>query len=111
MLNLLSIITFTPAVAALILAVLGSDRDEAGQRNARWLALVATGATFAFSLILLAGFDPSDTGFQFVEEKDWILGLKYKLGVDGISILFVMLTTFLMPITIGACWGDRKSVV
>ena len=104
MLNLLSIITFTPAVAALILALFLRGEDEAAQRNAKWLALVATSATFLISLILLFTFDPQDTGFQHVEEREWILGLNYKLGVDGISVLFVMLTTFLMPITIGACW-------
>jgi NADH-quinone oxidoreductase subunit M len=104
MLNLLSIITFTPAVAALILALFLRGQDEAAQTNAKWLALVATSATFLISLILLFAFDPSDPDFQFVEERPWILGLTYKLGVDGISILFVMLTTFLMPIAIGACW-------
>jgi NADH-quinone oxidoreductase subunit M len=91
-------------VAALILALFLRGEDEAAQRNAKWLALVATSATFLISLILLFTFDPQDTGFQHVEEREWILGLNYKLGVDGISVLFVMLTTFLMPITIGACW-------
>jgi NADH-quinone oxidoreductase subunit M len=110
MLNLLSIITFTPAVAAVILAVFLRGEDEAAQNNAKWVALVATLATFAASLILLFGFDPADTGFQFVEEHDWILGLTYKMGVDGISVLFVMLTTFLMPITIAACWNVTHRV-
>ncbi|MCC5969820.1 MAG: NADH-quinone oxidoreductase subunit M [Pararhodobacter sp.] len=110
MLNLLSIITFTPAVAALILALFLRGEDEAAQRNAKWLALVATSATFLISLILLFTFDPQDTGFQHVEEREWILGLNYKLGVDGISVLFVMLTTFLMPITIGACWNVKHRV-
>ncbi|WP_428544392.1 NADH-quinone oxidoreductase subunit M [Profundibacter sp.] len=102
--NLLSIVTFIPALAALILAVFLRGNDPAAQKNAKWLALLATSATFILSIFILTGFDPSDTGFQFVEEKDWILGLKYKMGVDGISVLFVMLTTFLMPITIAACW-------
>ncbi len=102
--NLLSIVTFIPALAALILAVFLRGNDAAAQKNAKWLALLATSATFILSIFILTGFDPSDTGFQFVEEKDWILGLKYKMGVDGISVLFVMLTTFLMPITIAACW-------
>jgi NADH-quinone oxidoreductase subunit M len=110
MLNLLSIITFTPAVAALILALFLRGDDEAAQTNAKWLALVATSATFLISLILLFAFDPRAPGFQFVEERPWILGLTYKLGVDGISILFVMLTTFLMPITIGACWNVTHRV-
>jgi NADH-quinone oxidoreductase subunit M len=110
MLNLLSIITFTPAIAAAILAIFLRGDDEAAQNNAKWVALVATLATFAASLILLVGFDPQDTGFQFVEEHDWIMGFTYKMGVDGISILFVMLTTFLMPITIGACWNVTHRV-
>ena len=110
MLNLLSIITFTPAIAAAILAIFLRGEDEAAQSNAKWVALVATLATFAASLILLVGFDPQDTGFQFVEEHDWIMGFTYKMGVDGISVLFVMLTTFLMPITIGACWNVKHRV-
>ncbi|MFA5539087.1 MAG: NADH-quinone oxidoreductase subunit M [Gemmobacter sp.] len=108
--NLLSIITFLPAVAALVLALLLRGDDAASQGNAKWLALAATTATFLISLLLLFGFDPDDTGFQFVEERSWIFGLNYKLGVDGISILFVMLTTFLMPLTIGACWNVTHRV-
>ncbi|WP_209425821.1 NADH-quinone oxidoreductase subunit M [Pararhodobacter sp. SW119] len=110
MLNLLSIITFTPAIAAVILALFLRGDDAASQQNAKWLALVATAATFVISLILLFTFDPANTGFQHVEEREWILGLTYKLGVDGISILFVMLTTFLMPITIAACWNVTHRV-
>lgn len=102
--NVLSIITFIPAVAAAILALFLRGNDAAAQRNAKWVALLATTATFLVSLTILSGFDPANTGMQFVEEYDWILGLKYKMGVDGISVLFVMLTTFLMPLTIAACW-------
>ena len=108
--NLLSIITFMPAVAAAIMALFLRGDDAAARRNAKWLALLATTATFLVSLFVLIGFDPQNTGFQFVEEYDWILGLKYKVGVDGISILFVMLTTFLMPLTIAACWGVEHRV-
>ncbi|MBP6768517.1 MAG: NADH-quinone oxidoreductase subunit M [Reyranella sp.] len=102
--NLLSIITFLPLVAAAILALFLKGDDPAAQKNAKWLALIATSATFLVSLFLLAGFNPADAGFQFVEERAWILGLKYKLGVDGISVLLVLLTTFLMPITILSTW-------
>ena len=102
--NLLSIITFLPLVAAAILALFLKGDDPAAQKNAKWLALIATTATFLVSLFLLAGFDPSDTGFQFVEERAWIMGLKYKVGVDGLSVLLVLLTTFLMPITILSTW-------
>jgi len=108
--NLLSIITFLPLVAAAILALFLRGDDEAAQKNAKWLALIATGVTFVISLFLIAQFDPRDTGFQFVEERDWLLGLQYKVGVDGISVLFVMLTTFLMPLTIAACWGVTHRV-
>ncbi len=108
--NLLSIVTFIPALAALILAVFLRGDDEAAQRNAKWVALVATGATFLVSLFILFGFNPENTGFQFVEERDWLLGLKYKMGVDGISVLFVMLTTFIMPLTILASWNVSTRV-
>jgi NADH-quinone oxidoreductase subunit M len=108
--NLISIVTFLPLVAAIIMAVFLRGEDEAAQLNAKRLALFATGATFLVSIFLLTGFDASDTGFQHVEETAWIFGLNYKVGVDGISILFVMLTTFLMPITIAACWGVTHRV-
>ncbi|NIZ09216.1 NADH-quinone oxidoreductase subunit M [Pseudooceanicola sp. HF7] len=108
--NLLSIVTFMPAIAALILAVFLRGEDGAAQRNAKWVALIATTLTFVVSLFILAGFDPSNTGFQMVEERDWLLGLKYKMGVDGISVLFVLLTTFMMPLTIWASWGVKTRV-
>ena len=108
--NLLSIVTFIPAIAAVILLVFLRGDNDAAQRNAKWVALIATVITFLVSLFILAQFDPQDTGFQFVEERDWLLGLKYKLGVDGISVLFVMLTTFIMPLTIAASWGVTKRV-
>ena len=102
--NLLSIITFVPAVAALIMALFLRGEDIAAQTNAKWLALLATSGTALLSLFLIVKFDPANTGMQFVEEYNWIAGLKYKMGVDGISVLFVLLTTFLMPITILSCW-------
>ena len=108
--NLLSITTFLPTIAAVILAVFLRGDDEAANRNAKYLALIATIATFVVSLFILFGFDAADTGFQFVEERDWLLGLKYKLGVDGISILFVMLTTFTMPLVIWASWDVKVRV-
>ena len=108
--NLLSIITFIPLVAAAILALVQRGQGPAADRNAKWLALTATTATFLVSLFVLAQFDPADTGFQFVEDREWILGLNYKLGVDGISVLFVMLTTALMPLTIASAWGVEKRV-
>ena len=108
--NLLSVITFIPAVAAVILALFLRGNDASAGRNARWLALFASVLSLVASLFLLKGFDPANTGFQFVEDRPWVLGLHYKMGVDGISILFVMLTTFLMPITIAACWSVETRV-
>ncbi|MCR9147061.1 MAG: NADH-quinone oxidoreductase subunit M [Rhodobacteraceae bacterium] len=108
--NLLSITTFIPAIAAAILAIFLRGEDETAQRNAKWVALIATSLTFFVSLFILFQFDPADTGFQFVEERDWLLGLKYKVGVDGISVLFVLLTTFIMPLTIAASWGVTNRV-
>ncbi len=110
MTNLLSIVTFIPAVAALGLALFLRGNDAATARNAKWVALFASTLSLVASLWLLKGFDPANTGFQFVEDRPWILGLHYKMGVDGISILFVMLTTFLMPITIAACWNVETRV-
>ncbi|WP_438960293.1 NADH-quinone oxidoreductase subunit M [Nereida sp.] len=108
--NLLSIVTFLPLLGALILALFLRGDDEAAQRNAKWVALWATTATFVFSIFILTGFDASNTGFQFVEEHTWLMGLTYKMGVDGISVLFVMLTTFLMPLVIASCWGVTHRV-
>lgn len=108
--NLLSIVTFIPALAAAIMALFLRGEDEAAQRNAKMIALVATTITFLVSIGIYNQFDPSDTGFQFVEEKEWLLGLKYKMGVDGISVLFVMLTTFIMPLTILASWEVKTRV-
>lgn len=102
--NILTIVTFLPMLAAAILMVFLRGEDEAAQRNAKILALVATSATFLVSLAVLNEFDPNVTGFQLVEDYAWFGGLRYKMGIDGISVLFVMLTTFLMPIVIGACW-------
>ena len=108
--SLLSLVTFLPLIGAVVLLVFLRGEDELAQRNAKLLALFTTTATFLLSLFVLAGFDPSNTGFQFVEERAWLGGLTYKMGVDGISVLFVMLTTFLMPLTIAASWNVTERV-
>jgi NADH-quinone oxidoreductase subunit M len=99
--GILSLVTFFPLVGALYIAALNKD----AKRNARWVALYTTLFTFGASLYIWAHFDPADAGFQFVEEMDWLGGsIRYKMGVDGISMLFVILTTFLMPLCILASW-------
>jgi NADH-quinone oxidoreductase subunit M len=100
---ILSVVTFLPLAGALFIAFL--HEDEAGVRNARWVALWTTLITFAISLLLLWRFDPSSADFQFVEKRPWLGGaINYSMGVDGISLPFVILTTALMPITIVASW-------
>ena len=110
MLPLLSIITFLPLAGALIILFLVRGDSNQAIRNARLTALWTTIATFVISLFVLGGFDSADTGFQFVEEQPWLGFLTYKMGVDGISILFVMLTTFMMPLVIWASWGVENRV-
>jgi NADH-quinone oxidoreductase subunit M len=108
--NVLSLTTFLPLLGAVILALFLRGDDEAAQSNAKWVALVTTAVTFLTSLFIFGNFDPADPGFQMVEQRDWLLGLQYKMGVDGISILFVMLTTFLMPLVIASCWDVKERV-
>ena len=108
--NVLSIMMFTPLAAAVIMVLFLRGEDEAARRNVRILALVASTATFLISMFVYVGFEPANTGFQFVEDRSWLLGLNYKLGVDGISVLFIMLTTILMPITVLACWNVEHRV-
>jgi NADH-quinone oxidoreductase subunit M len=100
---ILSVVTFLPLAGALFIALL--PEDEAGIRNARWTALWTTFITFIISLILVWRFDPTSADFQFVEKQPWLGGaISYAMGVDGISLPFVVLTTALMPISIMASW-------
>ncbi len=108
--NILSLTTFLPLLGAIILALFLRGDDAAAQRNAKWVALLTTVTTFIASMFIIWNFDPDNTSFQMVEEREWLLGLQYKMGVDGISILFVMLTTFLMPLVIAACWDVNTRV-
>ncbi len=112
--NILSIVTFLPLVGAglILIAHLLSKRGEAAAPAARWIALGTTLATLALSVVLVCAFDPSNPGYQFVERYAWFAGAQYHLGVDGISILFVLLTAFLMPLCILASWKtiDKRVV-
>jgi NADH-quinone oxidoreductase subunit M len=92
-----------PLVGALFIAF-GLKEDDAGVRNARWVALWTTIVTFVLSLFAWAGFDTAKAGFQLVERKEWLGPIVYQLGVDGVSMPFVLLTTFLMPFCILASW-------
>jgi NADH-quinone oxidoreductase subunit M len=107
---ILSVVTFLPIAGALFIAFLSDD--EAGARNARWVALWTTLITFAISLILVWRFDPGSADFQFLEKRPWLGGaINYSMGIDGISLPFVILTTALMPISILASWTSIQSRV
>ncbi|MBW0150987.1 MAG: NADH-quinone oxidoreductase subunit M [Phenylobacterium sp.] len=107
MTGILSLITYAPllGVAAILalrlIAPAGSARSA---ELAKWVALVTTLVTLALSLVMLGQFDRTTADFQFVEDFAWFGGLHYRMGVDGISVLFVVLTAFLMPLCIAASW-------
>jgi len=105
--SLLSVVTFLPATVAIFMCFLNSEAKQ----NARWIALWTTLFTFALSLIIWINFDPANPDFQFVEERAWLGPIKYKMGVDGISMLFVVLTAFLMPLCILASWESVEERV
>ena len=108
---ILSGILALPLVGALFILLLPGD-GEATKRNARWIALFATAITFVLSLVAWGRFDPAQPGFQLIEERDWFSHvILYKLGVDGVSMPFVLLTTFLMPICIVASWAPIQTRV
>jgi NADH-quinone oxidoreductase subunit M len=102
---ILSLVTFLPVIGALFVLVIRGE-DETALRNMRWTALFTTIITFILSLSLWVDFDRSQSGFQFLEQRAWLGAFaSYRLGVDGISMPFVILTTFVMPICIIASWG------
>ena len=108
---ILSGILALPLIGALFILLLPGD-SEATKRNARWIALFATLITFVLSLVAWGRFDPAQPGFQLVEEHDWFShAILYKLGVDGVSMPFVLLTTFIMPICIVASWAPIQTRV
>ena len=104
-LPILSLTTFLPLVGAFLILILKGD-EAAVARNARYVALWTSLLTFAVSLVIWFQFDRNAVGFQFVEQAAWLpsLGINYHMGVDGISMTFVMLSTLLTPICILASW-------
>ncbi|MBV1702495.1 MAG: NADH-quinone oxidoreductase subunit M [Hyphomicrobiales bacterium] len=102
--GILTGLIFLPLVGgAFILTQDGNSQSGAG--NIRWAALLTTLFTFVLSLVAWSRFDPTTAAFQMTESRSWFgEGLGYRLGVDGISMPFVLLTTFLMPFCILASW-------
>jgi len=102
---ILSLVTFLPLVGALFCLVVNGPK-EAVDRNCRSAALLTSLATFLVSLVLWVRFDPTKASFQFEEKLDWVpaLSIGYHVGIDGISLFFVLLSTLLTPICILASW-------
>src|SRR5215218_1936844 len=102
---ILSLVTFLPLVGAFFCLIVNGPK-EAVERNCRSIAIVTSGVTFLISLLLWARFDATKAGFQFEEKMDWVpaLSIGYHMGIDGISLFFVLLSTLLTPICILASW-------
>jgi len=112
-LPILSLVTFLPLVGAAIILLLIRGDSEVAARNARSTALWTSIATFVISLFIWANFDNGTAAFQFEERAEWFpaLGITYHMGVDGISMFFVMLSTFLTPLCILSAWEAVKKHV
>lgn len=107
---LLSAMTFLPLAGVfLILMIRGEQADV--ERNAKHVALFSSLFTLAFGLFMYVQFDSASADFQFVEKHAWLPGINYHMGVDGISMLFVLLAVFLSPICILASWESIKTRV
>ena len=107
----LSALLILPVVGAILIALLRGESKETLQ-NARYIALWTTIIVFLLNLYAWSKFDPAKPGFQLVEQSRWFSSvILYKLGVDGISMPFVLLTTFLMPLCILASWRSIQTRV
>ncbi len=108
-LPILSLTTFFPLVGVLFILLIKGDESTVA-RNSKYVALWTTILTFFLSLGIMAEFKPAVASYQLMEEHTWIKGLSivYRMGVDGFSVLFILLSTFLMPICILASWSSIK---
>jgi NADH-quinone oxidoreductase subunit M len=116
--NLLTLVTFLPLATAVVLLATSLVSNLIGSRGVpalvwRWVAVASTSVTFLLSLRLFQAFDPVSTDFQFVQFTPWLpnYGINHFIGIDGISLFLVVLTTFLMPIVLVASWNDITSRV
>jgi NADH-quinone oxidoreductase subunit M len=107
---ILSWLIFLPTIGAAILYLATMTRSSGSDKTAKLIAIMTTITTFLLSLILWASFNPNTDAMQFTEKQPWIQGydIFYAIGVDGLSILFVILTTFLMPICVISSWHSIK---
>jgi NADH-quinone oxidoreductase subunit M len=107
---ILSVVTFLPLLGALFICLVRGN-DGLAKGTARWVAMWTTLVTFAISLVMVVRFDPTSADFQFVEKRPWLGVASYHMGVDGISLPFVILTTALMPLCILASWTSIQKRV
>ncbi|MEL7109754.1 MAG: NADH-quinone oxidoreductase subunit M [Pseudomonadota bacterium] len=111
---ILSAVTFIPLAGAILILLVkmltGSQTQPDGSEDQRvmYAGLLFSVMTFVISLIVFVYYDFNGTGYQFVEEVDWFSGIKYKMGIDGMSLLLILLTTFLTPIALIASIGSIK---
>ena len=97
---ILSAIIFIPLIGALFI-FFNRGPIKTVEKNSKYVAIFSSTANLLLALFLWYSFDSSTSNFQFVEEKNWIKGLiNFQLGIDGISVLFILLTTFIAPICI-----------
>ena len=108
-LPILSIITFLPILGVLFLCLIRGDKDIVSS-NSKLVGLWVTGFNFFLSILIYLNFDNSNPNYQFEEQYDWILnsGISYHFGIDGISLPFVLLSSFLTPFSILASWNSIK---
>ncbi|MGQ9836080.1 MAG: complex I subunit 4 family protein [Thermoanaerobaculaceae bacterium] len=105
----LTTMVFLPALAGLVLLLVPSRAVALH----RWVGFLASAATFAVAILVLTRFSPKEAGFQLTETTNWIpsLGITYRLEVDGLSILLVLLTALLQPVVFLASWGSIRNKV
>jgi len=110
---LLSVLTFLPLAGVLMILMIRGDDQEVIERNAKHMALYTSLFTMAFGLYLFTSFDTANDGFQFTEKNSWLksFGIHFQMGVDGISLFFVLLAVLLTPVCILASWDSIKTRV
>ena len=104
---ILSLITILPLVGAIFIFIFDNNQSE--NKNTIYVSLFTSFVNFFLALFLWYSFDKNTADFQFIEEANWINGfIRFKFGIDGISILFIVLTAFITPICIISCISSIK---
>jgi NADH-quinone oxidoreductase subunit M len=106
---LLTYLLFIPVAGAIILLFFNKEKENA----IRWFGLIVSTIAFLISLVIYFNFDLTKSGFQFIHQFRWIekLNISYKVGIDGLALLLLLLTTFLTPLTLLSSWSGIKKRV